>query len=134
MTTGTTGALTTTELTERECWNRLAEHGIGRIAMVAGGEPVILPIGYAVVPGGLLLRTRPGSKLFSILLDGRVAFEIDDHDDEHGWSVLVVGRAEEVLPRDHVGIPPAAPFAGDDARALVMITPIRVTGRELRLA
>ncbi|GAA2753970.1 pyridoxamine 5'-phosphate oxidase family protein [Amnibacterium kyonggiense] len=134
MPTDTARTVVTTELDERECWVRLAGERIGRIAVVLRGEPAIFPVGYRVGPGGLLIRTRPGSKLLAILLDGRVALEIDRWDEDVAWSVVVSGRAEE-LPADLVGrevIPPASPFAGDDARAVVRITPVAVTGRELR--
>jgi uncharacterized protein len=134
MPTGTT-TVRSRELDERECWERLQRHEVGRIAVVTRGAPVIYPVGYAVVPGGISIRTRPGSKLSSILLDGRVSFEVDDRDGDDAWSVVVSGWAEEVSP-ERVGyetVPPMSPFAGPESRAVIRITPAGITGRSLHL-
>jgi len=80
------------------------------------------------------IRTGMGSKLLAILLDGRVAFEVDDRDGHGARSVMLVGWAEQLDARDAAeSSTPSAPFAGVDAHAVVLITPIRVTGRELSL-
>jgi nitroimidazol reductase NimA-like FMN-containing flavoprotein (pyridoxamine 5'-phosphate oxidase superfamily) len=124
--------VTTTELTERECWEYLAQHDFGRIAVNVRGTPSVFPVGYSVVPGGILVRTRPGSKLLAILLDSRIAFEVDERTDLDGWSVLVTGEAEEVDPGSNEWhTMPAAPFAGADAHVLLLLTPTQLTGRLL---
>lgn len=123
------------ELDERECWERLQRQEVGRIAVVSRGVPVIHAVGYAVVPGGISIRTRPGSELSSILLDGRVSFEVDERDGDDAWSVVVSGWAEEVS-RERVGyetVSPMSPFAGPEARAVIRITPADISGRSLHL-
>jgi nitroimidazol reductase NimA-like FMN-containing flavoprotein (pyridoxamine 5'-phosphate oxidase superfamily) len=126
--------VTTRELTDRECWDYLAAHEYGRIAVISDGAPLIYPIGYAVAPGGVRIRTGIGSKLLAILLDGRIAFEVDDRDEYAARSVTMVGWAEELGTRDAAeSSTPSAPFAGADAHVVVLITPTRMTGRELSL-
>lgn len=134
MPTAANPSVTTRELSERECWDYLAAHEYGRIAVISGGEPAIYPIGYAVAPGGIRIRTRIGSKLLAILVDGRVAFEVDDRGEQVARSVMVVGWAEQLDAHDAAeSSTPVAPFAGPDAHAVVLITPTRITGRELSL-
>jgi nitroimidazol reductase NimA-like FMN-containing flavoprotein (pyridoxamine 5'-phosphate oxidase superfamily) len=133
MSTSTGTHVQTTELTERECWEYLAEHDFGRIAVMRDGELDIYPVSYAVAPGGLRIRTRFGGKLMAILLDGRVAFEVDDHDGIRARSVMVSGWAEELgAGADVESSTPTAPFAGSGANAVLLITPSRITGRVIR--
>lgn len=134
MPTAANPSVTTRELSDRECWDFLAAHEYGRIAVVCDGEPAIYPIGYAVAPGGIRIRTRIGSKLLAIIRDGRVAFEVDEHEGRVARSVMVVGWAEQLDAHDAAeSSTPVAPFAGAEARAVVLITPTRLTGRELSL-
>lgn len=81
-----------------ECLAELRRGGLGRIAYTDGDHPVIVPVRFATLDDDVVLRTAPGEKLVAAALHQTVAFEIDGHDpDAHtGWSVLVVGRAEEV--------------------------------------
>ena len=63
-------------LTEDECLRLLANHGLGRIAVVIEGQPLIFPINYALSGRHIVFRTDAGTKLFGA--EGhRVAFEID---------------------------------------------------------
>ncbi|MBW4041488.1 MAG: pyridoxamine 5'-phosphate oxidase family protein [Acidobacteria bacterium] len=134
MPTAAAPSVTTRELTDRECWDYLAAREYGRIAVIRDGEPAIYPIGYAVAPGGIRIRTRIGSKLLAILIDGRVAFEVDDLDEHVARSVMVVGWAEQLDAHDAAeSSTPVAPYAGADAHAVLLITPTRITGRELSL-
>ena len=83
-------------LAEDECLRLLSLHGVGRIAVVVEGQPLIFPVNYALAGRHIVFRTDAGTKLFGA--EGkRVAFEIDGHDVEYhdGWSVLVVGIARE---------------------------------------
>ena len=80
-----------------ECLTLLERHHLGRIGVVADGQPLVLPVNYAMHESDVVFRTDPGTKL-QAALESRVAFEIDGHDDMYheGWSVLVVGHAEAV--------------------------------------
>jgi nitroimidazol reductase NimA-like FMN-containing flavoprotein (pyridoxamine 5'-phosphate oxidase superfamily) len=74
----------------------LADHNVGRLAVVLEGQPVIFPVNYAVYGEHVVFRTDAGTKLFAAK-DQRVAFEIDSADAlyHEGWSVVVQGIARE---------------------------------------
>ena len=76
-----------------------ASGGVGRIALTAS-PAVIRPVNYAFddQTQSVVFRSALGSKLREGLSSGTAAFEIDGSDpvDRAGWSVIVVGEAEEV--------------------------------------
>src|SRR5258705_8405985 len=90
-----------------ECVELLRGHSFGRVSMTITGDPVILPVFYALVDGDVVFRTDPGTKLIAAVLGTRVAFEVDDA--TSGWSVLVIGRAHEMRS-------PSASLTGAQAR------------------
>lgn len=74
---------------------------VGRIALSpAGAPPVIRPVNYAFddETQSVVFRSALGSKLRDGLSSGNAAFEIDGGDavERTGWSVIIVGEAEEV--------------------------------------
>ncbi len=79
-----------------ECLRLLAADDFGRVGVLDGGHPLILPVNYAMDGDVVVFRTGEGTKLDAIR--GPACFEIDGHDsDAHtGWSVVVRGRLEEV--------------------------------------
>ena len=54
------------ELTEKECWDRVAAAPFGRLAMSAFDDIDIVPINAVLSRGKLYFRTAPGSKLAEI--------------------------------------------------------------------
>jgi hypothetical protein len=125
----------TEQLDGRASWDLLRRHDVGRVAVNRRGQPEIYPVNYLVMQGRIRFATAPGAKLFGVLLDGRVAFEIDGIDGDTAWSVLVKGSAEEVqLSPDHSAPPlvPDAPWVPTTRDAVVDITPSEVTGRRFR--
>jgi len=73
----------------------------GRLAVSRGeGPPVIRPLNYVFdrPSQSVVFRTAPGTKLDSLLRAGDAAFEIDgiDAGGRTGWSVVIVGVADEV--------------------------------------
>ena len=89
------------ELDRDECLRLLAETCLGRLAVnVEGWTPVIRPVNYAHDESSqsVVFRSARGSKLAALALSALAAFEIDDFDPGGGtgWSVVVVGTAEEV--------------------------------------
>jgi hypothetical protein len=82
-----------TSLDEQECWHLLSMNALGRLATVVAGQPEIFPVNYHAQRPTILFRTAEGTKLFSTVVNDRVAFEIDDHVVDHGWSVVAKGRA-----------------------------------------
>lgn len=120
------------EFDERECWAYLQQHHFGRVAVGAGGDLAIYPVNYLADMGRIRFRTVPGAKLIELLLDRRVAFEIDGQGEDVAWSVLVKGTAEEIeLSPDRVSKPklPETPWVPGPRDAVVEITPVSMTGR-----
>jgi nitroimidazol reductase NimA-like FMN-containing flavoprotein (pyridoxamine 5'-phosphate oxidase superfamily) len=84
-------------LSSDECFQLLATHEIGRVGVLAGGYPLILPVNYALDGTTVVIRTHPGTILRSAE-HANVTFEVDDIDrgSRSGWSVLIRAQAEEV--------------------------------------
>ena len=125
-------------LSQQECWRRLADGRVGRVAFTERALPAIRPVNYALVGRHIVLRTR-GDGL-AAKLDGQVvAFEIDEVDEQAGagWSVVVTGTAR--LPRSpaelaRLGAHPLSAWAGADHCTSVWITPGDVQGRRVAAA
>jgi nitroimidazol reductase NimA-like FMN-containing flavoprotein (pyridoxamine 5'-phosphate oxidase superfamily) len=120
-----------------ECFRLLRADSIGRLAVVAGGVPVIFPVNYAVDGDGIVLRTDPGTKLDAV---GRwsASFEIDsfDRDGRTGWSVVVTGRLEEVTRFGSATLQriqrlPVDPWAGGTKDHWLRLAARQVTGRRV---
>lgn len=109
----------------------------GRCAWSGPAGPRILPVNHAVVDGNVVFRTGLHGTLADATdaADGSpVAFEVDELDDRlaWGWSVVVLGRAEQV--QDHTEVEALfrrlpQPWATGLRPVLVRIVPTEVTGR-----
>jgi len=124
-------------LTREECVALLATEEVGRLAVVDFGTPVVFPVNYALDGDTVVFRTDPGTKLDKGTRS-RAAFEIDDFDREHrtGWSVVAVGRLEEVTAFDgplfdRVHALPIEPWAGGEKQHWVRLVPDRISGRRI---
>src|SRR5688500_14773377 len=86
-------------LDEAECLRLLSTSTIGRVALALGGLPAVFPVNFTMVDGNIVFRTGEGTKLSAALAKTIVGFEADAIDPTYheGWSVLVVGRAEELV-------------------------------------
>lgn len=125
-------------LARDECEKLLRTQCVGRVA-ICSGHPAVLPVVYTVVDGDIVFRTAPGEKLIAAVLHRTVAFEADAFDvDAHtGWSVNVVGPAEEIVHPDDVARARALdlrPWAGDVRDRFVRIRAEEVTGRRVEPA
>jgi nitroimidazol reductase NimA-like FMN-containing flavoprotein (pyridoxamine 5'-phosphate oxidase superfamily) len=126
----------TEDLPVEECLELLGAATLGRVAVRLGDAPAILPVNYALLDDEVVFRTDPGTKLTAALMGVRVAFEVDaaDPDARNGWSVLVVGYAEEIRDRstlrrvDELGLKPWVAQAPD---FVVRIRAERITGRRV---
>jgi nitroimidazol reductase NimA-like FMN-containing flavoprotein (pyridoxamine 5'-phosphate oxidase superfamily) len=124
------------KLTAEECWDRLSDHGIGRVALSSPAGPAILPVNYLVDAHSVVYRTsRTGAA--AVAEGSEVAFEVDhmDESDSQGWSVLVVGTARRIdddTARRLATQPGAAPWAAGIRELWVRVLPTRVTGRSIR--
>ena len=120
-----------------ECLRLLGTDTIGRLAVVVGRTPTILPVNYALDGDAIIIRSDPGTKV-DYGRRGPVAVEIDafDRDDHTGWSVVVTGRLEEPPPysagaQRHIRSVPVEPWAGGDKAQWLRIVPSRISGRRL---
>jgi nitroimidazol reductase NimA-like FMN-containing flavoprotein (pyridoxamine 5'-phosphate oxidase superfamily) len=122
-------------LTRDDCLHLLASSPIGRLAVVVGGQPLIFPVNYALDGEHVVFRTAEGTKLHGAL-HGRVAFEVDAADTVYhgGWSVLVVGRAEDVadpVERARLDALPLRPWGPGAKDRWVRVHAEAITGRRL---
>jgi uncharacterized protein len=80
-----------------ECVALLTTVELGRLAVVEGGEPSVVPVNFTYADDSVVIHTDEGTKL-SAANYGRAALEADQIDlvTHEGWSVLVRGRAFEV--------------------------------------
>jgi nitroimidazol reductase NimA-like FMN-containing flavoprotein (pyridoxamine 5'-phosphate oxidase superfamily) len=120
---------------EDECRRLLQPGGVGRIAVVDHGQPLVFPVNYAFDGPDIVFRTAPGTKL-DAARGALVAFEIDGYDMTYrtGWSVLVQGRAEEVrdaAERSRLATLPLRPWARGSKPQWVRIRPTLITGRRI---
>jgi uncharacterized protein len=129
------------DLAEDECLKLLKRHHFGRVAFVeqAGGPPVIMPLNYLMHADSVVFRTDPTSKLGNALQSAAVSFEIDgiDEREKTGWSVVVLGRAQQVVNAkelDDLRQTPLLPWAPGDRSQYVRISPELVTGRRISVA
>jgi uncharacterized protein len=83
-----------------DCAQLLASSSLGRLGVIVAGRPEIFPVNhvYDHDKGCVAFPTNDGTKLRAALDWPWVAYEVDGvaADGEAGWSVLVVGRAEEI--------------------------------------
>ena len=120
-----------------ECRRLLAEDVIGRVAVVIGATPMILPVNYSVDGEDIIMRTMPGSRLD--IGQGHAAFEVDSFDraTQSGWSVLFTGELEEVTgyqakDMERLQALPVQPWAPGDRDLWLRLRPRFVTGRIIR--
>jgi nitroimidazol reductase NimA-like FMN-containing flavoprotein (pyridoxamine 5'-phosphate oxidase superfamily) len=122
-------------LSEEECRALLVTQRVGRVG-VCGAQPLIVPVLYGLLDGDVVFRTAPGEKLLAAALNRTMAFEIDAFDVEtkQGWSVDVVGEAEEIRdPEQRTRAEALAlePWAGEARDRYVRIRARHVTGRRI---
>lgn len=118
-----------------ECLHRLGTGHFGRLGVCVDGQPIVLPVNYALDGDDIVFRSAPGTKVTASI--GRpVAFEIDGHEafSHAGWSVLVVGTAEALT--EHADLARAAtlhlaPYGPGDKPIWVRIRTAAVTGRRI---
>lgn len=114
-----------------ECMRLLRGRRVGRLGIVVVGEPVILPVNYAVAGETVVFRSAPGSKL-DMGPRAPACFEVDEFDESMhiGWSVLVAGRLEEI-DAGEAGAAGVTPWAPGERDHWMRLVPRRVTGRRV---
>jgi nitroimidazol reductase NimA-like FMN-containing flavoprotein (pyridoxamine 5'-phosphate oxidase superfamily) len=122
-------------LDREECDALLRTQRIGRVGLCRD-QPLVLPVVYALLDGDVVFRTAPGEKLIAAALYCTVAFEVDEYDvsARSGWSVNVVGAAEEVVASEELTRVRALglePWAGEFRDRFVRIRAEQVSGRRV---
>jgi nitroimidazol reductase NimA-like FMN-containing flavoprotein (pyridoxamine 5'-phosphate oxidase superfamily) len=127
------------QLGTTECLNLLAEAQVGRVGLVVDGEPVVLPVNYALDGDAVLFRTTETSVLNEASM-AKVAFEVDSVDEEShaGWSVLVRGRADDIsdaidATSERLRRLQLVTWAPGGRHNWFVIRPHAITGRRLRV-
>ena len=125
------------EVIERkECLALLADEVIGRIGILDGHHPLVLPVNYALDGDAIVFRSGPGTKL-SASKGGPACFEVDHHDrsDRSGWSVVVRGRLEEVThfdPELYARVEDLAePWLPGERPHILRLAPAVISGRRV---
>lgn len=117
---------------EQECWELLRSTPIGRVAMTIGNEVEVFPVNYQAQDEEIFIRTAEGTKLFGIAMGRPVTLEIDDWDDERGWSVIAkctarqLDHQHEIADANELGLQPWVPTRKN---VFVKLTPVKVSGR-----
>jgi nitroimidazol reductase NimA-like FMN-containing flavoprotein (pyridoxamine 5'-phosphate oxidase superfamily) len=124
-------------ITRDECLSLLAADVIGRLAIVSGGAPFVFPINYAMDGEDVVFRTDHGMKLDEGPRSP-ACFEIDafERADRAGWSVVVIGRLEEVTAYDAdrfhrlttLGVDP---WAAGERQHWMRLVATTITGRRI---
>ena len=139
MTPTTTDRLRLDVLDHDECVQLLEQAKIGRVAVHSGALPAIFPVNFLLTSAGIVFRTNRGTKLAAATEGAVVAFEVDHADPMYheGWSVLVVGRAQEITEASELEAASALPlrsWASTEADHYVRISMHLVSGRRIRTA
>jgi nitroimidazol reductase NimA-like FMN-containing flavoprotein (pyridoxamine 5'-phosphate oxidase superfamily) len=120
-----------------ECLRLLAADNVGRVAVVDGRSPVILPVNYALDGEAIVFRSDPGTKLRAGPR-ANACFEIDGFDraERTGWSVVAAGRLEEVdqyqcATYDRLVELELVPWAEGPREHWLRLVPSRITGRRI---
>jgi hypothetical protein len=123
-----------------ECLRLLAvaarEDHIGRLGVIEGETPLIIPLNFTFHDRGVLVRIGPGL-LSELVPSSLVSFEVDrvEPDCRQAWSVLVRGLASALalgdIPTDASAVP--QPWVPEPGEQVIFIRPDVVTGRRFRL-
>jgi uncharacterized protein len=121
-----------------ECLDLLAAHHLGRVAVDDPRGPTVLPVNYTLDRGTIVFRTDEGTKLDAAVRRERISFEVDHVDEGAGtaWSVLVRGKAEEIVDPGELATVralPLTPFVGGERQRYVRLLSTAISGRRIRL-
>lgn len=121
-----------------ECIHLMATQTVGRLSVVVGRFPLVVPVNFVLDGDDVVFRTGPGAKLDAA--DGHdVAFQTDaiDVSSHSGWSVCLVGVArvlgdgERATLLTRSGALSIRPLESGDKPIWVQINTHAVTGRRI---
>lgn len=124
------------ELPSDVCVRLLGTHHLGRVAVNDEQGPAVFPVNYVLDGGSVLFRADEGTKLDAALRGEATTFEVDTIDQirRGGWSVILRGRAEEVVDPDELARArrlPLQPFVAGRKARYVRVRPATVSGRRI---
>jgi nitroimidazol reductase NimA-like FMN-containing flavoprotein (pyridoxamine 5'-phosphate oxidase superfamily) len=125
-----------TELSLDECWTRLEDETLGRLAVRTSDGVDIFPVNFTVHDRVLFLRSAPGSKLVDMTSYPAVAFEVDGRQAGMHWSVVVKGEAQRLSSDAEIeasGVLTLHTMTSTAKWNYVRILPDSVTGRRFGL-
>lgn len=130
------GATWLEHLDSPECWRLVASRQMGRVGVLVDSAPEIYPVNHAVDGETVVFRTDEGTKLRGLERSPSVCFQVDHTDatDSAGWSVLIKGRAVEVVDADETRALNALSiglWASGDKTHWIRVVPSEITGRRL---
>jgi nitroimidazol reductase NimA-like FMN-containing flavoprotein (pyridoxamine 5'-phosphate oxidase superfamily) len=130
---------TLTIVPEAECWQLLASTQVGRVGLLVGDRPEVLPVNYILDGEAVLFRTAEGTVLTQAALRV-IAFEVDHVEEatNEGWSVLVQGIAKDFshgidANSERMRRLSLVTWAPGARHRWFRIRPDKVTGRRLRI-
>lgn len=124
-------------LSDEECGRRLASCTLGRVGVIVSGRPEVFPVNHVVDPrdGNVAFPTNDGTKLHAAVDWPSVAFEVDGIDPNgDGWSVMLVGRAEEIRDQatvDRLRAERGSTWEIPGTERWLRIVPAKVSGRRI---
>jgi len=119
-----------------ECLRLLAGEVVGRVGIIEGSAPLVLPVNYGLHGEEVIFRTGPGSKL-DASRHSPACFEVDafDRASRSGWSVVVRGRLEEVTAFDRTLLAEvealAEPWLDIERSNVVRLVSTSISGRRV---
>ncbi|WP_237185028.1 pyridoxamine 5'-phosphate oxidase family protein [Rothia nasimurium] len=123
-------------LSEDRCWELLAAHEFGRLALAVGGEVDIYPVNFVVHEKKIYFRTAAGQKLSEVVISRKAAFEIDEVIDGTARSVVVHGNAHWLTSEadlDAVEALGLRTYSPTYKTNWVEVEPVSVSGREFEI-
>lgn len=124
-------------LARDRCEELLASADVGRLGVVSDGRPLVFPVCHVYVDGAVAFPTNTGTKLHAALSWPYVSFEVDGIADDGftGWSVMVMGHAEEVTDPAAMERFKAArdiPWRTDGRLRWMKVIPDEISGRQIQ--
>ena len=120
-------------LSTAECWTRIEGESVGRLAIIRDdGGPDLFPVNIAAHEGAVYFRTASDTKVVRLTTHPASAFEVDGHDDDGWWSVVLRGRAERVGDATEIersGVSRLLTASPRYKPHVFRLTPVTITGR-----
>ena len=124
-------------LNRRQCLDLLQGVRVGRLVFTENGLPEVQPVNFRLWRDDVVIRVAGGAKLAAATDKQVVAFEADELDPDlrTGWSVTVLGHAQELTEVDElveVAGTFVEPWAEGRRDHFVRIRSEKITGRQFR--